>query len=196
MDARTDPLPDPASLSSPVVVMGGAMGVADLPAFPWLRRECEWISLLLAQNHRLLGICLGAQLMAHALGACVQACSRGTVECGYTPTRASGLPDWVYHWHQDGIRLGSVDDPLLQCLGASTWQDGETSQGFVRGRALGVQFHPEVDAPMIDAWQASDPAFLGRPGARPAVSHHQDHHYHGAAVRAWLEAQLQRLWFS
>ena len=55
-----------------LVVMGGPMGVNDQAKYPWLEPEIELIKATLQQSKRMLGICLGAQLMAAALGAKVK----------------------------------------------------------------------------------------------------------------------------
>ena len=191
--AMTDALPDPEALSGPVIVMGGRMGVAQCDELAWLAAERDWIARLLALDHPMLGVCLGAQLIASCLGGRVTSCPQRTAECGYYPTNTPDLPPWVYHWHQDGI---AFPDPVerLQCLGVSGWRQGSTSQAFVRARAMGVQFHPEVDENLIRCWLDHNRSDLSWPGARPASTHLSDHTLHGPAVRAWMEYRLNHLW--
>lgn len=190
-----DELPDPATLSGPVVVMGGVMGVADIPHLPWLAREVEWIGQVVRANHPYLGICLGGQLMAHALGHTVKGCEEGTMECGYYPTHVSTLPSHVYHWHQDGIYVTDQGCGDVECLGASAWKQGRTTQAIARFRALGTQFHPEVDPITIQQWLAADPAHTTLPCARPADTHLADHARYGAGQADWLAARLGQMWY-
>lgn len=193
--AQRQRLPNVDELTGPVIVMGGPMGVGDLQELPWLAKEREWLGELMQRRWPVLGICLGAQLMAHALGHRVQSCPLGSIECGYHRVHSEhGLPAWVYHWHRDGILLDRDRVGAPTCLGVSEWQQGRASQAFIHGCALGVQFHPEVDPEMIQAWLARDAADLARPGARPANTHLDDHAQHGGLMRQWLETTLQTLW--
>lgn len=194
--AFEDQLPDPESLRYPVVVMGGPMGVEDIPTLPWLQREVDWIGQLAHRHHPYLGICLGAQLLAHSLGHTVRTCEQGTMECGYYPTNNPGLPCHVYHWHQDGIYLTDQGCPVVSCLGSSQWKDHRTTQAFIRGPALGVQFHPEIDEQLISSWIARDADHLSRPQARPSQTHLLDHARFGAQQRHWLVKRLEELWAS
>ena len=79
-------------------------------------------------------------------------------------------------------------------MGVSGWRQGSTSQAFVRGRALGVQFHPEVDDHVIGGWLTRNSLDLSSPGARPGDTHLPDHEVHGSIVRRWLEHKLETLW--
>lgn len=192
--AYSDELPDPEILRHPVVIMGGPMGVGDIPTLPWLAQEARWISNLLEKEHPMLGICLGAQLMAHSLGHTVRSCEDGTMECGYYPTQSEELPSHVYHWHQDGIYITSKGCQKLRCLGRSQWKQGQTTQGFVRGKAMGVQFHPEVDEYIITSWLAKDCTHPLRPYARPSYTHISDHLSFGPQQKQWLSSRLDQLW--
>src|SRR5690349_25036641 len=63
------PVPEAPEPGTILVVMGGALGVADLPAQPFLRREVALLERCVAARAPVLGICLGAQLLAHAAGS-------------------------------------------------------------------------------------------------------------------------------
>jgi GMP synthase-like glutamine amidotransferase len=143
--------PDPDWL----IVMGGPMGVHDEAEFPWLRAEKAALKAALDRGAAVLGVCLGAQLMAHVLGAEVK--PNGQKEIGWFPV---GLSDaakaaWTgrvfperftpFHWHGDtfGIPAGAVP------LGSSA---ACANQGFLwRERALGLQFHPEVTPASLES---------------------------------------------
>jgi len=110
---NNEPLPDPASLDL-LVVMGGPMNVDETDAHPWLLAERQFIRDAIDAGVRVLGICLGAQLIARALGAEVHPGPRQ--EVGWFPIRRiagathplfDDLPDelMAYHWHGDTFDL-------------------------------------------------------------------------------------------
>lgn len=137
-----------------VVVLGGPIGVADLDDYPWLGDEIAGIRQRLSCRRPLLGLCLGAQLMAAALGARVAPLP--TKEIGWAPVlltaaaassplrHLAGLE--MLHWHGDALDL-----PQGARLLASTPMTPH--QAFsIGGFGLALQFHAEVDASKIEAW--------------------------------------------
>lgn len=131
-----------------LLVMGGPMGVHDAGEYPWLEAELDFIREALARDRRVFGICLGAQLLARALGAQVR--PNPHQEIGWSPVRLTpefraapagrGLPERLpaLHWHRDTFDLPAGTVPV----GAS---GGCATQGFLRGaQALGLQFHLEI----------------------------------------------------
>lgn len=131
-----------------LIVMGGPMSVHDQPACPWLRQEKRFIEAAVGAGRRVLGICLGAQLIAEILGAKVFA--NPVKEIGWFPVNrtsaaaATGvgavLPERfdAFHWHGETFEL----PPPAVHLAASA---ACVSQAFVyRERVLGLQFHLEV----------------------------------------------------
>jgi GMP synthase (glutamine-hydrolysing) len=148
-----------------LVVMGGPMGVADVGGaeFPFLRHEVDLVARCLANDTPVLGICLGAQLMAHALGARVYPAREREVGWGPVafatganePALAGvGASEIVLHWHGD-----TFDLPEGATLLAST--DVCPNQMFRAGtRAFGLQFHVEVVADEIATWVREDADFI------------------------------------
>ncbi len=131
-----------------VIVMGGPMGVYDTDQYPWLTAEKTFIRAAIDSGKKLLGICLGAQLIADVLGARVYA--NGQKEIGWFPlTRGSDaahsalgriLPDRfdAFHWHGDTFDL----PPAAVHLASSAVC---RNQAFaVDERILGLQFHLET----------------------------------------------------
>ena len=131
-----------------LLVMGGPMGVHDIGEHPWLAAELAFIRAALARGRRVFGVCLGAQLLARALGAAVR--PNAHQEIGWSPVRLTpefraapagrGLPERLpaLHWHRDTFDLPAGAVPV----GAS---GGCANQGFLHGeQALGLQFHLEI----------------------------------------------------
>lgn len=143
---RADPLPALDTFDW-LVVMGGPMGADDEADYPWLGAEKALIRRAIGNGKRVLGICLGAQLMARALGAVVRPGAQR--EIGWfpiTPTDESD-PHWgqllrhsptVFHWHSDRFDLPDGATHLARS-GACD------QQAFALGpRVLGLQFHLET----------------------------------------------------
>ena len=137
-----------------LVVLGGPISVEDEDNYPWLSDEVALIRERLDAGQPLLGICLGAQLMARALGARVK--PMGVKEIGFAPLtlteagRSSALAELgsqpMLHWHGDQFEL-----PIGMVSLAST--PICPHQAFApHARALGLQFHPEVDPARIEQW--------------------------------------------
>ena len=130
-----------------LVVMGGPMSVNDEHDFPWLRAEKEFIRVAIEQDKAVVGICLGAQLIASALGANVR--PRETKEIGWfsiTGTRSDnpeGLFSFpaellVFHWHGETFDLPNGATRLAR-------SDACENQALQLGRrVIGLQFHLET----------------------------------------------------
>lgn len=131
-----------------LIVLGGPMSTYDEAAYPWLVQEKQWIREALRQKKLVLGICLGAQLLAEAIGGRV---SRNEFkEIGWFPVKLSDgaraskffrdFPDVFvpFHWHGDTFRLPSAARTIgfsRACL----------NQAFeYEGHAVGLQFHLET----------------------------------------------------
>jgi GMP synthase-like glutamine amidotransferase len=192
-----DALPHPDAFDR-LVVMGGPMSVSDEPDHSWLHPEKGCIADAIAAGRSVVGICLGAQLIAEALGARVY---RNPVkEIGWMPVRltaaartdalTASLPPelTVFHWHGDTFDLPSGATHLAE-------SDACTHQAFVYdGRVLGLQFHLEstpesVDAICIHCADEIEPGASVQDAERmraagPAVY---------AAINAALEGMLDRL---
>jgi GMP synthase (glutamine-hydrolysing) len=201
LEAGVDDLTDAAVLSADLlIVLGGPIGVYETDAYPFLVGEIETVRRRLEQQKPVLGACLGAQLMATALGARVA--PGPAKEIGYAPVvltdagrasplaRLEGLP--VLHWHGDSSDLPPGAENL-----AST--DLCPVQAFRCGRkALGLQFHVEADPRRIETWLVGHAVELAKAGVDPRVVR-ADALRLGAATAAagrailsdWLEAQSQ-----
>ena len=142
-----EPLPSAEELDW-LIIMGGPMNVAEEESYPWLRDEKRLIRQAIEQRKTVLGICLGAQLIADALGACVR--PNAYREIGWFPVRKTDEADratvstafpnsfLALHWHGDTFDL---PERAIH-LGRSGACD---NQGFVLDeRVVGLQYHLEI----------------------------------------------------
>ena len=189
---RGDPLPPPDRLAG-AVVFGGAMSAND-DHDRAIRDELRFVGTALAAGLPLLGICLGAQLMARALGGRVAPRPDGLWEIGYrtlepTPQGAAlfGAARVFPHWHGEGFSLPEGATRLAS--GA-----GFPEQAFAFGpRALAVQFHPELGRARLRRWLREHPEDLARPGADAPAQVTADDAAARPAVVAWLGRTLDGL---
>ena len=186
-----DDLPGDLASYDGVIAFGGPMGAND--DLDFLKREIAWLDVVLTSGKPHLGICLGAQLLAKALGAKVYGYEDGRTERGYYPVHATDagralcdapFPRHVYQWHRDGFQL-----PRGARLLASGGEDFP-NQAFSHGPAVGLQFHPDVTAHMMTRWVNGPRADLGSRGARPAETHFEDRSRFDGVMLEWLRAFL------
>lgn len=144
-----DELPDVADFDW-LIVMGGPMGIFDYNDHPWLTDEKELIELAVDEEKTVIGICLGAQLMADVLGAKVYPGPQK--EIGWFPIQRSAdasalIPQEliVFHWHGDTFEI--PDDAVA----LATSKPG-INQGFIyKDKVVGLQFHMETTPDSMEA---------------------------------------------
>ena len=170
---------------SAIVPLGGNAHAWAEEEHPYLQRERLLLAEAVDSGVPVLGICLGAQLLARALGAEVR--TADAPEIGWLPiaptSDAAGdpvfghltAPTGVYQWHHDVFEL----PPGAQLLATS---ERFENQAFRAGEAWGVQFHPEVDPETFELWIGN------HPGAAEANGIDED------ALResVWREAEASR----
>ncbi len=156
-DAPIDDLDDPAvEAAELLIVLGGPIGVYEIDAYPFLVKEIALLERRLSRGLPTLGICLGSQLIAKALGARVF--PGHTKEIGWGPLtlteagRRSCLQPLaekhaiVLHWHSDTFDLPAAATRLAA---DAVYEN----QAFVHGEStLGLQFHIEADPRRLEAW--------------------------------------------
>lgn len=188
-----EPLPGHEETFAGAIVFGGVQSVNDAEACAYLRSEIDWIGRFVDAGGRYLGICLGGQLLARALGATVRHHPEGRNEIGYYPVRPTAAgravmpePLHVYHWHQEGFAVPSSAELLVQ-------GDDFPNQAFRFGpRAFGLQFHPEVTPDVATRWMDSAEAHLERPGAQSRETQLAGMARFDRALHHWLDAFLDR----
>jgi GMP synthase-like glutamine amidotransferase len=142
---RGEPLPAPSDVDL-LVVMGGPMNIYQDRNHPWLRGERAFIAAHIASGKPAVGVCLGSQFLADALGGRV--IQNPKIEIGWLPVKFSReartnlpfLPEAqeVMHWHGDTFELPEGAVRLAT-------SEGCVNQGFLyENRVLALQFHPEM----------------------------------------------------
>lgn len=134
-------------------VLGGYMGVYESNQYTFLNREFKIIEHFLRAQKPVIGICLGAQMLAHVLGEKVYKGQNGK-EIGWYQIKKennhkffNGFPDklTVFQWHQDTFDLPK---DALRIYSSDKYQN----QAFVYENAIGIQFHIELTKDMIKEW--------------------------------------------
>ena len=172
-----------------IISFGGSQSVVDIEHDRALRDEAQLLGEAVAAGVPVLGVCLGGQLLAHALGAAVRRAPRRTVawvELAPLPAAAAdpvfsglGSPVAGVHWNEDVFALPGGATELLTGAspGVAAFRAGE--------RAWGVQFHPEVDAAALDGWYANYGSWLLQAGVDEARARAADaRHLPGQAETA------------
>lgn len=150
-----DALPDPNAIDA-LIIMGGPMGVYDEALYPWLHAEKAFIRHCIDQGKKVLGICLGAQLIAAALGATVRKAPNkeiGWYHVTLTPD-ANALPwfqPWfndsptVFHWHGDRFEIPGANTLNLLSSAAN-----DNQAYYYSEHVIGLQFHLEVNEALVN----------------------------------------------
>jgi GMP synthase-like glutamine amidotransferase len=144
---KGEPLPGFDSFDM-LVIMGGPMSAVDYRNYPWLKKERDFVKKAIARGKFVLGICLGAQIMAAALGAKVKKNKNkeiGWFDVRLTPSAIknsplSGLGEKfkTFHWHGDTFTIPKAAKRLAVSRATK-------NQAFsYKDRALALQFHPEA----------------------------------------------------
>ena len=135
-----------------VVIMGGPMGATDYDKYPGLKAEAKLARAAIAVNKPVLGVCLGHQIIATALGAPLR--HGDAPEIGFAPIKRVDKHDYfsmwdkqinVLHWHNDVVGLPEGAQLLARSSVTKV-------QAFRVGSALGMQFHLEVCGSLLDEW--------------------------------------------
>jgi GMP synthase-like glutamine amidotransferase len=160
---NNDALPQQSAVDW-LIIMGGPMGAYEEEKYFWLAAEKKFISEAIDAGKKVLGICLGAQLIAAALGAKVY--PNSYKEIGWYPVRLTkegrvaalfqGFPVEfpVFHWHGDTFDLPDGATHLVESSACR-------NQAFVyRQKAIALQFHLDVRKENVEEWMQTGAAEL------------------------------------
>lgn len=185
-----EPLPKTMDDHAAAVIFGGPMSAND-DHEEFIREETKLIDVLLKSETPYLGICLGAQIMARALGARVAEHEDGLREVGYYPLTPAvedchlfKKPMMAYQWHREGFDLPE---------GATLLARGDffPNQAFQVGtNAYGIQFHPEVTEAMNRRWTIKASHMLSDPGAQSREAQLEGRRKYDTDMRDWLDLFL------
>ncbi len=150
-----DPLPRIEDCAA-IISMGGPMNVYEEDKYPFLAHETTFLKMALQNNMPILGICLGAQLLAKAAGSHVSKAPSAELGWQKISLSAEGKSDplfkhlpgdiEVFQWHEDTFDIPR-EGVLLATSAACRHQAMRIGK-----RAWGLQFHPEVTRQMLDDW--------------------------------------------
>jgi GMP synthase-like glutamine amidotransferase len=171
-----DPLPALDEVDA-LLSLGGDQSVLEIAAYDYLQAEVEFLRAAVDRGVPVLGVCLGGQLLAHALGGTVERMPVRMVEWAEVSRLPSadgdpvfgGLPKKVraLHWNEDAF---SVPDRAVELLSRA----GPGGEAFRYGEAAwGIQFHPEADAAGLDGWY-TDVEWLAEAGVEEEAARAAD----------------------
>jgi GMP synthase (glutamine-hydrolysing) len=186
-----DPLPETLDEHAGAIVFGGPMSINDPDDY--LKRETDWMAVPLGEGAPLIGLCLGAQMLARHLGAAVQPHSDGHIEVGWFGLAATEAgrrlvlwPDKVHQFHREGFGLPA--GAILLAEGAA---ETFPNQAFSYGQAaFGIQFHIELTMAMVNRWTARIGERAAKPGGHAAPLHFEGRALHDWKTVAFLDAFL------
>ena len=155
-----DPLPRLDEVDG-ILSFGGTQSVTEIERYDYLVEEAELLREAVAREIPVLGVCLGAQLLAHALGGSVRRLPRRAVAWLELARIADDelVPDrvWALHWNEDAIEPPPGATELLE-------RGGLGCAAFRAGSAWGIQFHADVDGPVLDGWYERYAGWLAEAG--------------------------------
>jgi GMP synthase (glutamine-hydrolysing) len=189
-----DALPDDLSAYAAAIVFGGPQSAND-DHLPGIRAELDWLERTgLCAGKPLLGICLGAQMIARVLGSRVGPHPDGLVEIGWHPVHptAAGASYFdgatmFYQWHRETFEIPAGAAHLAQ-------NDAFDAQAFrYDGHVYGIEFHPEMTRAMVERWSASEKGepMLTLPGAQSREVQLEGYRRYAAQSDRWLGRFLE-----
>jgi GMP synthase (glutamine-hydrolysing) len=192
-----DPLPEDLCAYAAAILFGGPQSAND-DHVAGIRAELNWLErTALPAATPLLGICLGAQMIARVLGARIGPHPDGMVEIGYHPVYPTPAGEsyfegatMFYQWHRETFEIPAGAAHLAH-------NDSFDAQAFRYDRHVyGIEFHPEMTLAMIERWTGSEKGapMLSLPGAQPRQAQLEAYQRYVTASDRWLGRFLdQRL---
>ncbi len=189
---RGDSLPTIDREYKAAIVYGGPDSVNEAESKDYIKAEIDWVGAWAETGRPFLGICLGGQMLARALGASVTRHEDGLHEIGYVKINPApksngflGEAMHVYQWHNEGFEQPSnaellASGPVLR------------NQAFrYRQKAYAIQFHPEVSRPVMQRWMREAGHMLEEPGAQAKEHQLAAAEHYDEPMAKWLRDFLQ-----
>lgn len=189
-----DSLPETTDGVAGTIVYGGGQPIPEVERYPFIADEARWMRQCSEAGLPTLGICMGAQILAHAYGAEVGPHPAGEQEFGWyelEPTNEgaahipAGLAVPQMHYHTFALPEGAT---LLASSRAYRNQAMQLAE-----KTFGFQFHPEQTAETFQRWQQKPWAPWGKPGVQTKDEQDQRAAAHDEGVGAWFTGFLDRL---
>ncbi|MCB1154689.1 type 1 glutamine amidotransferase [bacterium] len=166
-----DPLPDPLQSDDVLILLAGQSAAVEKFAPKWVNDEITYVAAAVAKGNAVLGVSLGAQILARALGAPVTPSRTPEVGCSPMTLTVQGLNDpifqgferefLVFQWHLDTFEIPRDAHRLARGVLVA-------NQAFRFGeKAYGMQFHLEATIEMVQKWFKVRPEDLELPGVNP-----------------------------
>ncbi|MBN1596072.1 type 1 glutamine amidotransferase [candidate division FCPU426 bacterium] len=181
------------------IVLGGPMSANDADNYPFMHREIKYLRQLVDQNIHVLGVCLGAQMLASALGATVSNGPRAEIGYSTVTLNHAGTQDAlmlafprelpVFQWHEQGFYLPKG----AECLAGT---EDYPNQAFRYKNAWGFQFHLEVTPEMVGEFGRQYADMLARIPQLTMVKLMEQAQVKGHMVTLYGRQVIRRFWDS
>lgn len=175
------------------VIYGGGYNAYDIDRHPFLKEEYRWIDAAMSAGLPMLGLCQGAQMIAHHMGAWVGARGDDMHEFGYYPIQSTlrgrdifpqNMTVAQYHFHTFDLPDGAVHLAKSELFENQAFQVGSHVFGF--------QFHPEQTIEGFRRWQRWPHAPYGRPGTQSVDEQTRLMHAHDGTQADWFYGFLDQ----
>ncbi|MFD2206566.1 type 1 glutamine amidotransferase [Kiloniella antarctica] len=174
-----------------VIVYGGMEGAYD--SYSYLKAELDWIKRWVDAGKPYLGICLGGQLLAKAMGGEAYADKLGQKEVGFHKVKSEvtdgllgKLPDYFFQWHRDTFDLPKSATRLAS---SEKFQNQAFSLG---AKVIGLQFHPEVTLEVAETWFRQFPGALKEPDMKSLPEIEAQFRQFDGSIESWTRSLLRK----
>ncbi len=176
------------------VVYGGKYCISEIPDLPFMQAEIRWLKACMDADLPVLGICQGAQMIAHILGAAVGPPDHGQHEFGYYPveptTEGTGFLPETLHMTQAHFHEFQTPPGATRLAQSETYKNQAFSFG---DKVYAVQFHPEVTPAGFARWQTELDFKYTEPGVQKKQLQDQLGAAHDGAMDQWFRGFLTGL---